>query len=302
MTVIVLPIFMARTLHLLKSTQLGGTHDMKSVFSAFVATEYVCICIPYLWSLYFYLDYLLLPLLIYICFFEKDLNPLYSFVLPYPSLVKVLVQIWSCIGCNILVLTVMMCLLSTINGILVTYLTVNSIISSIGINYVQKIFRVGLGFETGIKIHQILRVLATLQSELARDLIVPCLHHFDTVVLSTISLYYFVLQFLPHGEISLVVVAVSLIMLFGSGVVEFVVVFYIAKATDLSNKFKKKIAFFYGHDKIKRRLIARLQPISINLEFFGSVATIKNGVGMDYFLRYLERVGYHTVSLLLAWK
>lgn len=51
MTVVVLPIFVARTLHLWKSTQLGETQDMKSVFSAFSVTEYVCICIPYFWAL-----------------------------------------------------------------------------------------------------------------------------------------------------------------------------------------------------------------------------------------------------------
>lgn len=59
---------------------------------------------------------------------------------------------------------------------------------------------------------------------------------------------------------------------------------------------------FYGHDKLKRLTIQGLQSISINLEFLSSVETMENGVRLDYFLRYLERVGYHTVTLLLTGK
>lgn len=250
----------------------------------------------------FGLDFLFPLLLIYLSFFKPHLNPLYFFVQHYPIPVKVFVQIMSCLLCNTLVSVSVLCLLAVIHGIFITYVAINNLNSSIGVNYVQKRFRFGIGFKTGIKIYQNLRILTIIESELARDLMVPCLHHFHLVIFSTIALYYFILQFFQRGKIFHIIVTLSLAMLLLGGIVEFFAVCYTAKASILSNEFISKVLKLYGHVKIKRAMTAGLQPVSINLEVFRSVETIENGVGMSYFLRYLERIGYHTVSLLLAGK
>lgn len=154
----------------------------------------------------------------------------------------------------------------------------------------------------GIKIYQNLRILSIIKSELARDLVLPCLHHFHMVVISTITFYYFILQFLQGGKIDFVIGAFSIIVLLLAGMIEFFAIFYTAKISSLSIEFKRMAFTFYGHDKLKRLTIQGLQSISINLEFLSSVETMENGVRLDYFLRYLERVGYHTVTLLLTGK
>lgn len=117
-------------------------------------------------------------------------------------------------------------------------------------------------------------VLTIISSELARQLMVPCLHHFHIIVYSTICLYYFILQFLPGGEISFEIVIFSIIVLLLGGVIEFFAICYIAKASTLSNEFKNKVLKLYGNSKAKRSIISGLQPLSINLEYLRTVETI----------------------------
>lgn len=151
------------------------------------------------------------PVLIYISFIKPQINPPYHFVQHYSALVEILTQISTCFFINILLHILTISLLSILNGILVTYLTIKSLTESVGVNPDKKKIPVQLGFKTGIQTYQKLGILTIIQSELAHDLIVPPLHHFHLIGLSTLCLYYFILQFLPGGEISLVIVALSFV-------------------------------------------------------------------------------------------
>lgn len=247
---------------------------------------------------FFCLDFLLPPVIIYISFFEPQINPPYYFVQHYPAPVKLLTQIATCFFEHITLHIVMLSLLTILNGILVTYMAIRSLTASVGLK--KRINQLDLGFEVGIKIYQKLSILTIIQSELARDLIVPCLHHFHLIVVATICMYYFILQFLPGGEISMVIVALAFVGIGLGGLIEYFAICYIAKAATLSNEFKRKSFIRYGHDKVKRAVIRGLLPLSIDLESLRSMDTIEHGVKMDYYLRYLERVTDHTVSLLLT--
>lgn len=64
----------------------------------------------------------------------------------------------------------------------------------------------------------------------------------------------------------------------------------------------RKLLSDQGIDKYRRRVLRSMLPNSISLEFIDSVDTIRNGIGMDYFLRYGERVQSYTSTWLLATK
>lgn len=96
---------------------------------------------------YFYLKFMFSTGMVYISFAQPDLNPLYVFVSHYPMPIRTLVQFISCVGWNVLNFIVVLCLLSLLNGIVVTYLAANKLNASIGVNYIKKEFRIELGFE-----------------------------------------------------------------------------------------------------------------------------------------------------------
>lgn len=49
MTLIVLPVFTTRTIKLLTSIQAGKTRELKVFLVTFIVTDFLWICIPYLW-------------------------------------------------------------------------------------------------------------------------------------------------------------------------------------------------------------------------------------------------------------
>lgn len=159
-----------------------------------------------------------------------------------------------------------------------------------------------LRFHVVIKMYNKLRIMSIIQGGLASDLISPCLHHAILVSESTVALYYFIKQFMPGGKISVMVTFTGMVMILTGFVNETFAIRFVAESSTRSKTFKRKMATFYGTSKYRRRVVGALLPNWINLEFVSSVESLKNGIGMDYFLRYVERVLYHTMSLLLAMK
>lgn len=49
MTMIALPVLLAKTFQLVTSNQVGATQDLKVFLGTFVMTDFLCICIPYVW-------------------------------------------------------------------------------------------------------------------------------------------------------------------------------------------------------------------------------------------------------------
>lgn len=89
-------------------------------------------------------------------------------------------------------------------------------------------------------------------------------------------------------------------MLIGGLIVELVVVCFVAKACRMSKKFLRIMKDTHGTKRYRRKVLRSLLPNSINLEFLGSAKTMREGIGMDYFLRYIERVTDGTMDLLLT--
>lgn len=192
-------------------------------------------------------------------------------------------------------------MLTVANGIIVLYLWSAYLCMRVSIgNHGKTDWNVALTFDTAIRIYKSLGIMTILQVELDKDLITPVLHHFYVVTWSTTSLYYLLLQFMPGREVSMLVSACCIGMLIGGLIVELVVVCFVAKACRMSKKFLRIMKDTHGTKRYRRKVLRSLLPNSINLEFLGSAKTMREGIGMDYFLRYIERVTDGTMDLLLT--
>lgn len=145
-----------------------------------------------------------------------------------------------------------------------------------------------------------LRVMCIIQEGLARDLIAPCLHHFILVTEATAALHYFLRQFMPGGQVSYLASVVAVVLIGLGFVYETFAIRFVADAGSAGKRLKREMITRYGSTRYKRKVLGTLLPNCINLEFISSVDTIHNGIGMDYFIRYVERVVNQTLGLLLT--
>lgn len=230
--------------------------------------------------------------------FYSEHNPFYAFLRDVTNFESVIfkVSLWtltailSFIATSVAFLANAIGLFGVANGIIVLYLW------SLRVNELL----VDTGFDVLIKIHKNLRVMCIIQEGLARDFISPCLHHPILVGESTVALYFLLKQFMKGGKVSMLVSAVAVSVIGAGFVNETFAIRYVAEASSAGKIFKREMMKKYGMDKYKRRVLRAMLPNCINLEFISSVDTIKNGIGMDYFIRYVERVVSHTMSLLLT--
>lgn len=231
-------------------------------------------------------------LVIWISF--SDYAPLYGFalhVLDVTSIhfaLRVIIATVISITISILTSVGYLCAFFEVSGIVVLY-------------FWSKILRnKEFSFSKTIQIYNQLKLMTILVQEIGHDLISVCLHHAYAVIISTIAMYYFVVQFTPGKQMSILVTYTSLLMLFGATGLEMLAICFVAKASFMSRATLRKLFMDHGKDKNRGKIVRSLQPNSISLEFLDSVDTIRNGIGMDYFVRYFERVQSHTINWLLA--
>ncbi|OXA48040.1 hypothetical protein Fcan01_16993 [Folsomia candida] len=159
-----------------------------------------------------------------------------------------------------------------------------------------------ISFSETIQIYNQLKVMTILMQEIGQDLVSVCLHHAFAVIMSTNAMYHFVLQFTSGRGMSILVTYTSLVTLFAATGIEMLAICFVAKSSSMSKEMLRNLLRNNGQDKYRRRVLRSMRPNSISFEFLDSVDSIRNGIGMDYFVRYLERVQSHTVTWLLATK
>lgn len=159
----------------------------------------------------------------------------------------------------------------------------------------------GLGFHSALKMYNMLRIMTLIEEELFRELVLPYLHHFLAVVLSTGAHISVLIEVSSRGGKSLSLILVAIAIWIVSMVTEFFSICVIAKIGVLSRTFFMRLRSEDGRDPYRKRLLDSMLPNSICLEFLRSVGTIHNGVEMKYFLNYLDRVMNCTVTILLAY-
>lgn len=160
--------------------------------------------------------------------------------------------------------------------------------------------RGGLDFEQGIKMYRSLGIICKIHSELARDWVTTCMHHFYLIVCCSMGVWVLIKMFVDKAGITIFLFVGSLI---GVGVVSFLEWFavnFVSKAATGSNEFLHRMHKYNEKSKDRKKILAALLPNSINLEMIGSVETMRNGIQKKYFLSFVARVTDCTIRLLLA--
>lgn len=161
---------------------------------------------------------------------------------------------------------------------------------------------VGPYFSNRILIHNSLKILTLLHEELCRGFIFHCLHHSCTVALSSVALYYILVSFSKGGHSAVLVVSASIIIMGAMTLIELFAIYFISNAVTASKQFLHRMSYIYGRHKYASRVVKALLPNSMNIEFLNSLSTLVNGIEMNYFLNYLERVTNTGIALLFTGK
>ncbi|OXA48167.1 hypothetical protein Fcan01_16880 [Folsomia candida] len=159
-----------------------------------------------------------------------------------------------------------------------------------------------VSFQKTIQIYKQLKLMTILVQEIGHNLVSMCLHHAYCVIISTMAMYHFILQFTKGNQVSVLVTLPTVLTFLLATGFEMLAICEIAKATTASKEILRKLLTNHENDKYRRRVVRSLLPNSISLEFVDSVDTIRNGIGMVYFLRYADRVQSYTSTWLLATK
>lgn len=224
----------------------------------------------------------------------NDNTPVYGFILHVLNvarihfIARIIIGSLISITFNVFVSVLYLCVLFAVTGIVVLHFWSRILL--------QKDF----SFQKTVQIYNQLKILTKLVQEIVYDLVTPCLHHDYAVILSTVAMYDFILQFTKGNQVSAIVTLTALLGIPSTIGFERLAICFSAKASVASKEMLRILLMNHGKDKYRRRVVQSLLPNSISLEFLDSVDTIRNGVGTSYFLRYLDRVQSYTSTWLLA--
>ncbi|OXA48007.1 hypothetical protein Fcan01_17456 [Folsomia candida] len=157
--------------------------------------------------------------------------------------------------------------------------------------------RVEFGFIKSVKIYRCLTIIKNFHVDTCHHLGSVCAHHAFSVVAATTGLYFLLTEYqeidplLLGGCGSLVVVSVAL---------EMATITYLAMVGRNSARFLELMRNMNRGDKLRRRIMASLGSNAINLEVISSVETMRNGVGLEYFMNFVTRVTSYTIDLILT--
>lgn len=193
------------------------------------------------------------------------------------------------------------CIVVTGFGLLVLYLWTLFIIPT---EIEVKTRQIGseMNFSERILIRNSLKILVVFHTELCQMLVITCLHNFIAVVLSSGALYNILIAFVEGGPSAGIVIVISVILIISMTLVELFAIYFMSNAVTASKQFLHRMGYIYGNHKYESRVIKSLLPNSMNVEFVNSLKTLVNGIEMNYFLNYLQRVTDNALTLLLANK
>lgn len=211
----------------------------------------------------------------------------------YSSFVLIISGIPTAIGGLFLMATMGTCFLISAYGVVCVY------VWTFGIVPTTETF--GLPFTTAIHMHNCLRYVAILHSELARDFVTICLHHAALVVLATVGMYNIIIELAKGNEMSVMLICICVGLISVAVMLEIFSIYFIGISSKESKRFVREMRRKYG-DRYRQTVLKSLLPNCINLEVVSSVDTLKNGIQMEYFINYFTRVTENTVNLLLTKK
>ncbi|OXA45135.1 hypothetical protein Fcan01_20065 [Folsomia candida] len=161
--------------------------------------------------------------------------------------------------------------------------------------------RGGLFFQNAVKMYNTLKIMTIVESKMLREMIVPCTHIL-AVSFSSVCFVYFLKELSPHnpGEISVVVLTVSVTIISLATVIEVFAICFVAEAANGSKIWVRRMKKWHGRDKYKRKVLNSLLPNSVNMEFITSLNSLRNGIEMKYFLSYVERVSDAAITSLMT--
>ncbi|OXA42222.1 hypothetical protein Fcan01_22780 [Folsomia candida] len=246
----------------------------------------------------FILDHVYPPVLFFVGFSSH--NPLSIMVQRLigstgilPSyLIRILVGLETFIGLMMMTSTFTICVLLTTYGIVALYLWTLLII--------PKNEEVQLDFHVAIKVHNRLGIMTKIHTEMAQNFIVTCLHHFITVLGSTVGMFILLTHLVKSDQVSILIIFIGIGAIVACTVTEFALISYLAKCSRASKEFILRMGRNHGGDKYRRKVIRSLLPNSTNLEVISSLDTLVNGLEMKYFLKFLDRVADSTITLLFG--
>lgn len=207
-------------------------------------------------------------------------------------LIRILVGLETFIGLMMMTSTFTICVLLTTYGIVALYLWTLLII--------PKNEEVQLDFHVAIKVHNRLGIMTKIHTEMAQNFIVTCLHHFITVLGSTVGMFILLTHLVKSDQVSILIIFIGIGAIVACTVTEFALISYLAKCSRASKEFILRMGRNHGGDKYRRKVIRSLLPNSTNLEVISSLDTLVNGLEMKYFLKFLDRVADSTITLLFG--
>ncbi|OXA45112.1 hypothetical protein Fcan01_20062 [Folsomia candida] len=161
--------------------------------------------------------------------------------------------------------------------------------------------RGGLLFQNSVKMFNILKIMTFVESNMFREMMMPCAHHIFAVFFSTVSFVYFLKELSPHNPngISVFVVILSVIVIAMITIMEVYAICFVAEAAIGSKIWIRQMKGWHGTDKYNRKVLHSLLPNSINIEFVTSLDSLRNGIEMKYFLTYVTRVSDTAITFLM---
>lgn len=217
-----------------------------------------------------------------------------------PVVMQVSIGIWATFGFLFMISTLVICILLVAYSISCLYVWTMFLVESKS-NVSFKLGG-GLGFHSCIKIYKMLRVMTLVEGELIGEFIIPCLHHFSAVAMSTSSVFLILVEVSDRGGKSVLLITSCIVILIYSTMLEIFAICVNAKIGMLSKTFLRRLRMENGRDSYRRRILNGMLPNSVCLECLRSVDMIHNGMQMSYFLSYLDRVTHFTWTLLVAYR
>lgn len=258
---------------------------------------------------YYCLDYIIPLLLLPLVFsfnapFYTLLRAIYNFE-PYGRLFSWMILLMSgtftWFAGNLGISTIGLCILIVGYSISCLYVWTLFLIPFYGRLRVSQL-RAGISFETALRMYNSLRIMTVIQAALTRDFLNPCLHHAHAVLFSTLALFYLIVEFMRKKRPDLFLVAVCVVILGFCVFIEFYAICLIARIARGAKLFIARMTRDSGRNRYKRKVVGALLPNTVKLELLVSLDSIRNGVEMRYFLRYVSRVTENTLTLILASK
>lgn len=143
-------------------------------------------------------------------------------------------------------------------------------------------------------------IICKIHSELARECVTTCMHHFYLVVCCSMGIWVLIKQIVDQEELSVFLCVGSFAIVGVLSFLEWFIVNFISMSATESMEFLYRMQKYNENSKYRKKVLIALLPNSINLEITGSVDTMRYGMQRNCFLNFVSRVTDCTIRLLFA--